>query len=334
MQPLAAPEERMNRRSVFQLRSFTDGACRKLVKVGKEVIRVAGSNKSIHVSKERLKQVCPISLLRPLQPFVCCQELCNALAFMLPEIACLCVGSAALLVERDYLLVTEVGNNFYPGTSMKIFQEREEGFRRVAIPQGITKQRRRLPEKVHSPEILHNIAKQPCLVSYQLGIVKRTALKGVILQCPKAEAVNGENRSGIEGAESPLKEIAHLFHATLRGLFVQLFKKCVRCLSTLHNLKRLTNTSADSRTKLLRCRLGIGHHKNLLRQQLLLHQQPQIERRNSIGLPRPGACLDEVSAGECDSDVVQLLHYGFASAGWMMGVKAQDIIINDSYLLK
>ena len=277
MQPLAALEERMNWRSVFQLCPFADSACRKLFKVGKKVIRVSGSNKGIHVGKEGLKQVCPIGLLRPLQPFVCYKKLSDALAFTLPESTCLCIGSAALLVKRDYLLVAEVGNNFHPGTSMKIFQERDESFRRVAIPQGIAKQWRRLPEKVHSPEILNNIAKQLRLIGYQFGIVKRTALKGVILQCPQAEAMNGENRSGIEGAESPLKEIAHLFHATLRGLFVKLFKESILSIATLHHLKRLTNTSADSRTKLLRRRLGIGHHKNLLRQQLLLHQQPQIE---------------------------------------------------------
>ncbi len=46
----------------------------------------------------------------------------------------------------------------------------------------------------------------------------------------------------------------------------------------------------------------------LNRQQLLLHHPPQIERRNGVGLPRPGTCLNEVDAGECDSDVVQCSH--------------------------
>jgi len=57
----------------------------------------------------------------------------------------------------------------------------------------------------------------------------------------------------------------------------------------------------------------------LFRQQLLLHQQPQIERRNGVGLPRCDACLNEVGAGEYESDVAQLLHYGFSSASWMIG---------------
>jgi len=60
----------------------------------------------------------------------------------------------------------------------------------------------------------------------------------------------------------------------------------------------------------------------------------QIERRDGVGPPRPGACLDEVGAGECDAGVVQLLHYGFSLAGWMMDVKAQKITIDDSYLIK
>ena len=74
----------------------------------------------------------------------------------------------------------------------------------------ITEQRCGLTEKVNPPEIIQNFLNKSRLIFNKLSIVKRAALKYIILERPQTKTVNGINGSRIKITERSFKNLLNV----------------------------------------------------------------------------------------------------------------------------
>jgi len=146
--------------------------------------------------------------------------------------------------------------------------------------------------EVATPEIADDLLPQQALVGQQLRVEGAAALEGVLGEHPPAEGVDRKDRGLVEPTQGLAQPVPGILRVGKPAGEIR-EEGLVRPLPGEH-AQCLPDHLPDPVAQLLRGRHRVGHDEDIRGRQALLHDQAQEQARDGVGLPRAGACLDEV----------------------------------------
>ena len=210
-------------------------------------------------------------------------------------------------------------------------------FGRVAFAdkEGDQFRRQGVAGNVATPEIMHRLHQQIAVVLDELHCHGQAGGEGIVAQRALAEAVNGEDGRFVEGSQRKIEPADQVFFGNFLPFreFIHegRHERVTAGSDPAHQvIARFDDPGANPLAQFGGCRIGEGHHQDLLHVEATFEQQAQIQSADVPGLAGAGGRLDQVDAVEVASEHVEVRDAAHSLSSSMQFIIAENTVLAHS----